>query len=234
MYRYLLIFVFTFIALPRRSAKKAHFLCKTRHPPPSSALRNPQGWKAHRPYFIACPIFWPKVSRLNWIRFSPKKLRLKLMAVFGGVLAKLVDSKGKKISHAELTVIFAKFLQKFPLFALFWAEVSPSKPSFTNAFCGQWPSLQQGRICCQHCISKGQLNICNAHDPSRQPTICPKLFLLPHHQLLSRPSGEICDKIPNCVSRIQEQQKGYGQVNNMLQVTEGRDYMAIRLKTPHN
>lgn len=63
---------FCCLALPRRSAKKAHFLCKTRHLPPSSALRNPQGWKAHRPYFIACPIFWPKVSRLNWIRLSQK------------------------------------------------------------------------------------------------------------------------------------------------------------------
>ena len=55
-----------------------------------------------------------------------------------------------------------------------------------------------------------------------------------NHRLPSRPSGEICDKITNFVSRIQEQKKGYGQVNNMLQVTEGRDYMAIHLKTPHN
>ena len=111
-----------------------------------------------------------------------KKLRLKLMAVFGGVLARLVDSKGKKFSNAELTSNLWGISPEIPPVSSFELKFHHQSQVSLTPFVGSGHRCNKAEYAASIAFQRSRpLNICNAHDPSRQRTIVQSFFCCPIH-----------------------------------------------------
>ena len=159
----LYVYIFTFIVRSPTSCKKGTLPLQNIFASKLCAKKSPR--LKRTPALLHC---------LSYFSFQSLT---ELMAVFGGQGWWI--AKERNFNAELLNLIFGNFWRNSQL-ASFELKRHQSQVSLT-------PFVRSGHRCnkAEYAASiafqrSRPLNTCNAHDPSIQSTICPKLFLLPH------------------------------------------------------